>query len=106
MVVVGTFESEKHYVIRVSEDLDEDDAGSIPSQFLKANDSDELFDIVTLKPTTTTTTTTHFPLFRDRMKDVQREALPGFDPDSQSLSEYLQQVSLNISRTVQSIETQ
>lgn len=51
MVVFGNFENEKHYVIRVSEDLNEDDT-NIPTRFLEVIDSGELFDIVTLKPNT------------------------------------------------------
>lgn len=109
MIVFGKFETDKHYVIRVSEDLDEDTA-HIPIEFLNGNDdSGELFDIVTLKPTTTTTTarttsTTRFTRFRDMVKDIQRETLPGFDPDKQSLTSYLTEVSLNASRMAQSIE--
>ncbi|KAG4079174.1 hypothetical protein HA402_001145 [Bradysia odoriphaga] len=95
MIIFGVFENEKHYVIRVNEDLDQDVA-NIPSQFLNNNDSGELFDIVTLKPTPAPTTA--FPRFQDTIKDIQREALPGFDPDKQTLQEYLQQVSYNMSR--------
>lgn len=51
MVIFGIFENEKHYVIRVNEDLSEDDT-NIPTRFLDVIDSGELFDIVTLKPTT------------------------------------------------------
>lgn len=62
MIVYGVFESEKHYVITVSEELDED-LDEIPEKFLRMEDSN-LFEIVTLKPptTTTTTTTTSAPL--------------------------------------------
>lgn len=103
MLIFGMFETEKHYVIRVNEDLDQD-FEDIPSHFLNDNDSGELFDIVTLKPTPTTTTTattakpTRFMRFADSIKDIQREALPGFDPDTQSLVDYLQQVSYNMSK--------
>lgn len=45
MIVFEKFENEKHYVIRVSEDLDEDTA-NIPSRFSNVDDSGELFDIV------------------------------------------------------------
>lgn len=54
MLIFGMFETDKHYVIRVNEDLDQDFA-DIPSHFLNENDSGELFDIVTLKPTPSTT---------------------------------------------------
>ncbi|KAJ6639932.1 hypothetical protein Bhyg_12679 [Pseudolycoriella hygida] len=57
MIVFAKFENDKHFVIRVNEDLDED-IGNV-SHFLTDDDSGELFDIVTLKPTTTSTTTTH-----------------------------------------------
>lgn len=56
MIVYGVFESEKHYVITISEDLDED-INDIPEKFLHTEDS-SLFEIVTMKPTTTTTTST------------------------------------------------
>ncbi|XP_037028146.1 uncharacterized protein LOC119068596 [Bradysia coprophila] len=95
MIIFGVFENEKHYVIRVNEDLDQD-LTNIPSQFLNNGDSGELFDIVTLKPTEPPTTA--FPRFRDSVKELQRETLPGFDPDTQTLSDYLQQVSYNMSR--------
>lgn len=112
MLVFGTFEKDKHYVIRVSEDLDEEDTVNIPSKFLNRDDSGELFDIVTLKPTTTTTTTTtrrpttFIPRYESRIRDMQREALPGFDPDRQSFNEFLHEVSLNMSRLMQSIDEQ
>lgn len=54
MIVYGVFESEKHYVIRISDDLDEE-IDDIPEKFLKTEDS-SLFEIVTLKPKVTTTT--------------------------------------------------
>lgn len=53
MIVYGVYESEKHYVITISEDLDED-VNDIPEKFLQMEDSN-LYEIVTLKPTTTTT---------------------------------------------------
>lgn len=112
MIVFGKFENEKHYVIRVSEELDEDTA-NIPSQFLNGNDSGELFEIVTLKPTTTTTTTatttarptttrprsrpttttarlttttarpiTKLPRLFGRIEGIQRDVYPGFNPQS------------------------
>ncbi|KAG4065908.1 hypothetical protein HA402_000355 [Bradysia odoriphaga] len=56
MIVYGVFESEKHFVITISEDLD-DDTDDIPEHFLRTEES-SLFEIVTLKPTTTTTSTT------------------------------------------------
>lgn len=56
MIVYGVFENEKHYVITISEDLD-DDTDDIPDHFLRTEDS-SLFEIVTMKPTTTTTTAT------------------------------------------------
>lgn len=56
MIVYGVFENEKHYVITISEDLD-DDTDDIPDHFLRTEDS-SLFEIVTMKPMTTTTTTT------------------------------------------------
>ncbi|XP_037029538.1 putative protein TPRXL [Bradysia coprophila] len=56
MIVYGVFESERHFVITISEDLD-DDTDEIPEHFLRTEES-SLFEIVTLKPTTTTTTTT------------------------------------------------
>lgn len=56
MIVYGVYENEKHFVITVSEDLDED-MDDIPEEFLHMEDTN-LFEIVTLKPTTTTTTTT------------------------------------------------
>lgn len=56
MIVYGVFENEKHYVITISEDLD-DDTDDIPDHFLSTEDS-SLFEIVTMKPMTTTTTTT------------------------------------------------
>lgn len=114
MVVFGKFENEKHYVIRVDEDLNEDYT-NIPAHFLDVMDSGELFEIVTLKPTTTTTTTrtttttttttTPFPRFYDTMKEVQRQALPGFDPDKQSLQEYLERVSANFSRLASEVDS-
>lgn len=98
MIVFGKFENEKHYVIRVNEDLDED-METIPVRFLNNdNDSGELFDVITLKPTTTTTTTTAFPRLDDVFRQAQREALPGFDPDKQSLASYLREISANMSR--------
>lgn len=60
MIVYGVYESEKHYVITVSDDLDED-MDDIPEKFLRMEDSN-LFEIVTLKPTTTITTTTSEPV--------------------------------------------
>lgn len=66
MIVYGVYESDKHYVITVSEDLDED-MDAIPEHFLHTKDT-SLFEIVTLKPTTTTsdplsdTTSTSEPL--------------------------------------------
>lgn len=60
MIVYGVYESDKHYVITVSDDLDED-IDDIPEKFLRMEDSN-LFDIVTLKPSTTTTTTTNEPV--------------------------------------------
>lgn len=104
LVVFGKFENEKHYVIRVNEDLDEDTA-NIPSQFLSVDDSGELFDVVTLKPTTTTTTTTAFPLFRDMIRNIQRETLPAFDPDKQSLKDYLVEVGMNASKSAQKVDS-
>ncbi len=56
MIVYGVCEKDKHYVITVSEDLDED-MDAIPDEFLRTEEN-SLFEIVTLKPTTTTTTTT------------------------------------------------
>lgn len=106
MIVFAKFENEKHFVIRVNEDLDED-TDIVPNRFLNNNDSGELFDIVTLKPTPTTsttpapTTTTQFPRFSDIVRQAQREALPGFDPDKQSLANYLEQVSFNMSKMAQ-----
>lgn len=57
MLIFGMFESDKHYVIRVNEDLDQD-VENIPSHFLNMEDSGELFDVVTLKPTPPMTSTT------------------------------------------------
>lgn len=56
MIVYGVFESDRHYVITISEDLDED-INDVPERFLHTEDS-SLFEIVTMKPTTTTTSTT------------------------------------------------
>ncbi|KAJ6639779.1 hypothetical protein Bhyg_12526 [Pseudolycoriella hygida] len=54
MIVYGVYQNSKHYVITISEDLDED-MDDIPEKFLHMEDTN-LFEIVTLKPTTTTTT--------------------------------------------------
>lgn len=125
MVVFGKFENEKHYVITVNEDLDEDDT-NIPKEFLDVIDSGELFEIVTLKPTTTTTTkpitqnrtsgvvgtgfgpsapsgtATRFPNVENIIKDTQGETfaqvLPGFNADKQSLRDYLLQFSDTFSK--------
>lgn len=50
-LIFGMFEYQKHHVIRINDYLDQDFT-DIPSHFLNGNDSGELFDIVTLKPTT------------------------------------------------------
>lgn len=85
MVVFGKFENEKHYVIRVNEDLD-GDTTTIPSQFLNVNDSGELFDVITMKPTTTTT--------GRPTNDFQRKAMPGFDRDKESFADYLMNITM------------
>lgn len=101
MVVFANFENEKHYVITVNEDLNED-VTNIPTRFLEVVDSGELFEVVTLKPTPTTTTA--FPTYMERLKDIQRETLPGYDPDKQSLRDYLVQVGTNFSSLAHSTQ--
>ncbi len=86
MLVFAYFENEKHYVIRVSEDLDED-MGSYATQSSNDNDSGELFDVVTLKPTTTTT----------QLPRLGESSIP-WDPSTQSLTDYMQQLTFNASR--------
>jgi len=71
MIVYGVYENERHFVITVSDDLDEDES-EIPEKFLHIEDS-SLFEIVTLKPTTTTpepTTTMESFLTNDNTTDV------------------------------------
>lgn len=68
-LIFGMFEYQKHHVIRINDYLDQDFT-DIPSHFLNGNDSGELFDIVTLKPTTAKTTPWFWIQSNDKVKQI------------------------------------
>lgn len=86
MIVYGVYESDKHYVITVSEDLDED-MDDIPEHFLHTKET-SLFEIVTLKPTTTTTTSTTESATSDPLSDATSTSEPFVTSEASTANEY------------------